>query len=136
MAVWQREAQVMSGDLLQSTIRALDVIFGALDSQPIAADQDDDSPLALDERTTRVLSNGDVLEFDVVHISADCWTAKDANHDGRTGVGDTRELAIADLVWMAEDEIGEPAVSAEERYADSLDMQELSRDMGIEVVQS
>jgi hypothetical protein len=128
MAVWQREAQVMSGDLLQSTIRALDVIFGALDAPPTAADQDEDSPLALDERTTRVLSNGDVLEFDVVQISGNCWTAKDANHDGRTGVDTTREKAIADLLWMAEDEIGEPPVSPEERYVDSLDMEELSRE--------
>lgn len=67
--------------------------------------EDEESPLALDERTTRVLSNGEVLEFDVVQISADCWTAKDANHDGRTGVDDTRELAIADLVSMAEEDI-------------------------------
>lgn len=67
--------------------------------------QDEDSPLALDERTTRVLSNGDVLEFDVFQISADCWTAKDANHDGRTAVDTTRQKAIADLVSMAEDDL-------------------------------
>jgi len=87
--------------------RHVDMCFEALfplDKAPAQQQvEDEDSPLALDERTTRVLSNGDVLTFDLFQVSADCWTAKDANHDGRTGVDTTREKAIADLVSMAED---------------------------------
>lgn len=75
----------------------------ALSRMPDAVDED--SPLALDERANVILSNGDMLEFDLFQNSANCWTAKDANHDGRTGVGNTRAEAIADLVSLAEDDI-------------------------------
>ncbi len=90
---------------LDAQIAYIDRMLALIDAGKPKAEQDEDSTLALDERTTRVLSNGDVLEFDVVQISADCWTAKDANHDARTGIGDTRELAISDLVSMAEDDL-------------------------------
>ena len=92
-------------------MRRLDMCFEELfplDKAPALQElisDDEDSPLALDERTTRVLSNGEVLTFDLFQTSANCWTAKDANHDGRTGVDTTREKAIADLVSMAEDDL-------------------------------
>ena len=81
---------------------ALDAIFPA---EPVTPEVADEDSLAFDERTNRALSNGDLVVFDLVQISADCWTAKDANHDGRTGVDDTREGAIADLVQMCEEDL-------------------------------
>jgi hypothetical protein len=88
--------------LFRSTMLALDAIFPAEPVTPALAEED---TLAFDERTSRVLSNGDVVVFDLYQINADCWTAKDANHDGRTGVDDTREGAIADLLQLCEDDL-------------------------------
>lgn len=98
----------MSSDPLMRHVDAWFHELFPLDQAPALQElirEDEDSPLALDERTNVLLSSGEMLEFDVVQISGNCWTAKDANHDGRTGVGNTRAEAIADLVSLAEDDI-------------------------------
>jgi len=90
--------------LFQHMCTALDIIFPA-DPATIAYSLPEDSPLALPERTTLTLRKGEMIDVDLFQISADCWTAKDANHHGRTGVDTTREGAIADLVQMAQDDL-------------------------------
>lgn len=83
------------------TLRALDAIF-PLDPAAIEESLPEDSDLALPEREHYTLSNGDTVTVDFYQISANCWTAKDADHDSRTGVDHTRELALQDLLRMCE----------------------------------
>ena len=90
--------------LFLQTMILMDTIF-PLDPAPIAEALPEDSPLALPERTTLMLSNGDVVEVDLFQISAGCWSAKDANHDGRCGWDTTRELALKDLLELCESDV-------------------------------
>lgn len=87
--------------LFRSTLLALDAIFPMADHEPAIKDAE----LADQERTTLTLSNGDLIDVDVFQISHDCWTAKDANHDDRCGVDDTREAALEDLLQICEDDL-------------------------------
>ncbi len=99
---------LMSADPLMRHVDAWFEELFPLDQAPALQElirEDEDSPLALDERTNVLLSNGDMLEFDLYQTSGSCWTAKGANHDGRTGGGNTLAEAIADLVSLAEDDI-------------------------------
>ena len=63
----------------------------------------EDSDLALPERTSVTLMSGEVLVYDLYQISAGCWTAKNADHDSQTGVGETAVLAVKDLIDLCAD---------------------------------
>lgn len=91
---------------LDFQIGYIDQLLARLSPAALAESLPEDSPLALPERVSYALSNGEVVDIDLYQISAGCWTAKDANHDSRTGVDSTREKAIADLLEQCEADIG------------------------------
>jgi hypothetical protein len=109
---------------LKATVLALDALYAgptearesllesSLQALPLAAFIDDesyekDSELALPEKTSRLLSNGDLLDINLFQISASNWLAKDADNERRFGSHSTRELAIRDLVEQCEAELEE-----------------------------
>lgn len=92
---------------LKAQIECIDRMLAAIESNRVNLDAihealPEDSDLAMPERGHYALSNGDTVTVDFYQISANCWTAKDANHDSRTGVDKTRELALQDLLRMCE----------------------------------
>ena len=87
---------------LSAQIAYIDRMLAALEPAVVEESIPEDSDLALPEREHYALSNGDTVTVDFYQISKHCWTAKDANHDGRTGVDNTRELALQDLLRMCE----------------------------------
>lgn len=97
-------------DMFLRTMHALDAMFMAPDPAQVhytITESDENSPLAYPERTTLTLRNGEVIDVDLYQISAGCWSAKDANHDGHTGWDATRELALKDLETLCNDDLEE-----------------------------
>lgn len=91
--------------LFRHMCTALDVIFPA-DPAPIAYALPEDSTLALPERTSITLINGEILTFDLYQLGPNDWSAKNADQDHQCGWGATAEDAIAALEHMCNDDIG------------------------------
>lgn len=94
--------------LFVATLRTLDTVFAAPDPAELHYDiteRDESSTLAQPERTSITLRNGEVIDVDLYQISAGCWSAKNADHDGQCGWDATRELALKDLESLCNDDI-------------------------------
>lgn len=85
----------------------IDQALGIVDPAPIAYALHEDSELALPERTSITLRNGEVVTFDLFQFSDNIWSAKNADHDHQCGWGATKAKAIADLESLCNDEIEE-----------------------------